>query len=229
MKNYNLSNNILSHSKSAYHIKKFIFNLLFLLLFLRIITGYSTKNNIQKPDNLITKKIQKSIDSCFAIGGGIVKLQKGIHISGSLILKSNVKLFLEKGAILQGSSDDRDYQNDVFIYAKDAQNIAVEGEGIIDWVDCYNPNGEEKSRGPHCIKFINFKSLIIRGIQIINSANWAINCRYCNSGILENVSVKGGHHALHIKISRFLIATFVLVMMLSLETIIRILKLKIVK
>ena len=99
-------------------IKKFIFNLLFLLLFLRIITGYSTKNNIQKPDNLITKKIQKSIDSCFAIGGGIVKLQKGIHISGSLILKSNVKLFLEKGAILQGSSDDRDYQNDVLFMQK---------------------------------------------------------------------------------------------------------------
>ena len=144
-------------------------------------------------------------------------------------MKSNIKLFLEKGAILQGSNDYRDYQNNAFIYAKDAQNIAVEVVGIIDGVDCYNPNGEEKSRGLHCIKFINYKSLIIRGIHIINFANWAINCRYCNGGISENVSVKGGHHALHTKILRFLIATFVLVMLLLLETVIRILKLKIVK
>lgn len=197
MKNYNLSIKVLSHSESTYCVKKFILNLLFLLLFLGIITGYSTKNNIQKSDNLVTQKIQKSIDSCFAIGGGTVRLQKGIYISGSLILKSNVKLFLENGAILQGSNDYRDYQNDAFIYAKDAQNIAVEGEGIIDGVDCYNPNGEEKFRGPHCIKFINCKALTIKGIQIQNSANWAINCRYCNDGIVENVSIKGGHDGLH--------------------------------
>ena len=39
--------------------------------------------------------------------------------------------------------------------------------------------------------------MIIRVIQIINSANWAINCPYCNGGIVENVSVKGGHYGLH--------------------------------
>ncbi len=159
--------------------------------------AYTTKKINPKKEDLVTPKIQKSIDSCFAMGGGTVRLTKGIYLSGSLILKSNVKLSLEKGAILQGSNNYKDYENDAFIYAKDAQNIAIEGEGIIDGVDCYNPNGEENFRGPHCIRFINCKTLTIRGIQIKNSPNWAINCRYCSDGNVENVSIKGGHDGLH--------------------------------
>jgi hypothetical protein len=172
-------------------------NLLFAFLFLGVITSYTTKKNLYKNEELGTTKIQKSIDSCFAIGGGTVRLRKGIHLSGSLILKSNVKILLEKGTILQGSDDHRDYQNDAFIYAKDAQNIAIEGEGVIDGVDCFNPNGEEKFRGPHCIRFINCKKLSIKGIQIQKSANWAINCRYCSDGVVANVQIRGGHDGLH--------------------------------
>ncbi len=159
--------------------------------------GYSPQKNNKESDNLVTQKIQKSIDSCFAIGGGTVHIPKGKYISGSLVLKSNVKLFLAKGAILQGSNDYHDYQNDAFIYAKDAENISIEGEGIIDGVDCFNPNGEENFRGPHCIRFLDCKNLIIRGVQIQQSANWAINCRYCSNGIVKNVSIRGGHDGLH--------------------------------
>lgn len=178
-------------------MKKIGQNFLYLLIILGIITGYSFKEIHQKSDNLVTQKIQKSIDSCFSIGGGTVRLSKGTYLSGSLTLKSNVKLLLEKGAILQGSDNYKDYENDAFIYAKDAQNIAILGEGIIDGVDCFNPNGEEKFRGPHCIRFVNCKSLTIKGIQIQRSANWAINCRLCSNGVVENVSIKGGHDGLH--------------------------------
>jgi Glycosyl hydrolases family 28 len=178
-------------------MKKIEHNFLLLFLFSGIIMSYSPKKPYQRNDNLATQRIQKSIDSCFNIGGGTVRLSKGIYISGSLNLKSKVKLFLEKGVVLQGSDDYRDYQNDAFIYAKDAQNITIQGEGIIDGVDCYNPNGEENFRGPHCIRFINCKELTIKGIQIQKSANWAINCRNCNDGIVENVSIRGGHDGLH--------------------------------
>ena len=169
----------------------------FAVLFLGISMGYSPIKMGNKKENLVTQKIQKSLDSCFALGGGTVRLSEGIYRSGTLILKSNVTLLLEKGAVLKGSDDFKNYQNDAFIYAKDAKNIAIEGEGIIDGVDCYNPNGEENFRGPHCIRFINCKSLIIRGIQIQRSANWAINCRYCSDGIVENVQIRGGHDGLH--------------------------------
>ncbi len=159
--------------------------------------GYAPRKSTLKNGDLASLKIQKSVDSCFAIGGGTVRLAKGIYVSGSIILKSNVRLFLEKGAILEGSKNHNDYQNDTFIFAKDAQNIAIEGEGVIDGVDCYNPNGEENFREPHCIRFINCKNLVISGIQIKKSANWAINCRYCSGGIIKNVSIRGGHDGLH--------------------------------
>lgn len=178
-------------------MKKLSQNFVFAFIFLGISTSYLPLKIRQKNDNLVTQKIQKSIDSCFTVGGGTVRLTKGIYLSGTLTLKSNVKLFLEKGAILQGSDDYQDYQNDAFIYAKDAQNITIEGEGIIDGVDCYNPNGEENFRGPHCFRLINCKGLTIKDIQIQKSANWAINCRYCSDGIVKNVQIRGGHDGLH--------------------------------
>ena len=178
-------------------MKKSRQNFLFASIFLGVMTSYSSKKIPYKNEDLVTQKIQKSIDSCFAIGGGKVRLSKGIYISGSLILKSNVTPLLAKGAVLQGSNNYKDYENDAFIYAKDAQNISIEGEGMIDGVDCYNPNGEENFRGPHCIRFIKCKALTIKGIQIQKSSNWAINCRYCSDGIVENVSIRGGHDGLH--------------------------------
>ena len=173
-----------------------IFKLFFISISFCLETNSSNLSKVEK-ENLVTDKIQKSIDSCFVIGGGTVFLPKGIYISGTLILKSNVKIFLEKGAILQGSDNYKDYTNDAFIFAKDAQNIGIEGAGVIDGVDCFNPEGEENFRGPHCIRFINCKRLIIKGIEIKKSANWAINCRNCSGGIVENVSIRGGHDGLH--------------------------------
>jgi hypothetical protein len=193
MKNITSKFHIISHFKMS----KFKLTFIFLLFFSKIGIIYSYQNTTLINENLVTSKIQKSIDSCFSVGGGTVRISKGIHLSGTLILKSNVRILLEKGAILQGSVKHEDYTNDAFIFAKDAENITIEGEGIIDGVDCFNPKGEENFRGPHCIKYINCKRLVIKGIGIQKSANWAINCRYCSEGTIENVSIRGGHDGLH--------------------------------
>lgn len=176
-----------------------IFRLILIFLFICLETNSSVSYQFKpvSKEDLVTTKIQKSIDSCYALGSGTVVLSKGTHISGTLTLKSNVKILLEKGAILQGSDNYKDYTNDAFIFAKGVQNIAIEGEGIIDGVDCFNPNGEENFRGPHCIRFINCKKISIKNISIRRSANWAINCRNCSGGTVENVSIRGGHDGLH--------------------------------
>ena len=146
---------------------------------------------------LITETIQKAIDSCAANGGGTVLFPAGTYFTGGIQLKSNVTLQLEKGALLQGSDKYTDYKNDAFIYGKDLSNITIQGEGIIDGVNCYNPKGEEGFRGPHCIRLINCKNISLKGFTIKNSANWAINCRYCSYATVENVSIRGGHDGLH--------------------------------
>jgi len=146
---------------------------------------------------LITGTIQKAIDSCATNGGGVVRFMAGTYLTGGIQLKSNVTLQLEKGAILQGSDQYSDYKNDAFIFGKDLSDIAIQGEGTIDGVDCYNSKGEEGFRGPHCIRLINCRNISFKDFTIKNSANWAINCRYCSNGKVDKVLIRGGHDGLH--------------------------------
>jgi hypothetical protein len=155
-----------------------------------------------------TIKIQKAIDSCSLVGGGIVRLTSGTYVSGSLQLKSNITLLLERGAVLQGSNNYGDYTNDAFIYGKDISAIAIEGEGVIDGVDCFNPNGEEGFRGPHAIKLVQCSLISIRGIMIKNSANWAINCRYSSNATIDHVLIRGGHDGLHTRFCKNFTVTY---------------------
>lgn len=146
---------------------------------------------------LMTETIQNAIESCAEKGGGTVVLTSGTYLCGGIELRSGVKLQFKKGVILQGSDKYVDYKNDAFIFGKDLSDIAILGEGIIDGVNCFNPKGEEGFRGPHCIRLINCKNISFEGFTIKNSANWAINCRYCSFGKVDNVSIRGGHDGLH--------------------------------
>ena len=47
--------------------------------------------------------IQKAIDHCNENGGGRVVVPAGKYLSGTIILKSNVELHLENGAVLISS------------------------------------------------------------------------------------------------------------------------------
>jgi len=154
---------------------------------------------ILKPagDVFMTDIIQKAVDQCAAKGGGTVRLTAGTYKSGTIELKSNVTLKLDKDVLLNGSDKYSDYKNDAFFHGKNLSGVTIEGEGIIDGVDCYNPKGEEGFRGPHCIRLINCSDIKLEGITIKNSANWAINCRYCSHGIVTNVTIRGGHDGLH--------------------------------
>ncbi len=71
--------------------------------------------------------IQKAIDACHEAGGGIVWFPAGNYLSGTLVLKSNVTVSLSPGATLWGSKRIEDFEPHHLIYARDAENIAIEG------------------------------------------------------------------------------------------------------
>lgn len=96
---------------------------------------------------LNTKSLQSAIDALHEKGGGQLYFPAGRYLTGSLQLKSNVTLYLEKEAVLLGSTSPYDYpgfstekelkvNNDHFdqalIYAEGAENIGITGEGCID-------------------------------------------------------------------------------------------------
>lgn len=92
-----------------------------------------------------TEEINKLIDLCSSNGGGRVVIPEGIWLSGPIILKDNVNLHLEKGALLIFSSDLEDYgivkteyegmssiRFQSPISGRGVRNIAITGRGVID-------------------------------------------------------------------------------------------------
>ena len=64
---------------------------------------------VQDTAVLSTIAVQNAIEDCERSGGGQVLVPSGSYKIGSIILRSNVNLHLEKGATLYGSKDLKDY------------------------------------------------------------------------------------------------------------------------
>lgn len=107
------------------------------------ITQFGAKPGV---DNDSSDAITKAIAACNAAGGGHVIVPQGEWLTGPVVLKSNVDLHLEEGAVLKFKTDPNAYLPQVFsrfesseiygfspfIYALDQENIAVTGKGTLD-------------------------------------------------------------------------------------------------
>ena len=99
-----------------------------------------------KPDGSFvnTDPINNAINQCSLLGGGTVIIPKGKFITGTIYLKSNVNLNLERGSVLIGSEDINNY--DIMpegyyysgknymgiLFANDVINVSITGKGVID-------------------------------------------------------------------------------------------------
>lgn len=94
---------------------------------------------------LNTKAINNAIDACNKKGGGVVLVPSGLWLTGPVVLKSNVNLYLASGAVLLFTEDKSQYplvkanwegilqwRNQSPVSATGATNIAITGKGIID-------------------------------------------------------------------------------------------------
>jgi polygalacturonase len=93
-----------------------------------------------------TDAIRKAISACRAAGGGRVVVPAGRFLTGAIRLESGVNLHLTRNATLAFSRDAKDYLPVVwtrwegvelmnyspFIYAFEAENIAITGPGTLD-------------------------------------------------------------------------------------------------
>ncbi|WP_321285602.1 glycoside hydrolase family 28 protein [uncultured Sunxiuqinia sp.] len=94
----------------------------------------------------ITDIIEHTIELASKAGGGTIYFPAGEYLTGPIVLKSNITIHLDAGAILKFSDDFNDYLPmvqsrwegiDVFnfaplFYAFEAENIAITGRGKID-------------------------------------------------------------------------------------------------
>lgn len=145
-----------------------------------------------------TKAIQKAIDDCAAKGGGIVVFKPGTYVTGSIFIKSNVHLRLDKGVTLLGSQDFADYPDldtriagiemrwpAAMINILNAKNAALTGSGVINargkfcWDKYWKMRKEEYE--PNGLRWIvDYDAKRVRTVLVQNSSDVT----------LKNVTIK---------------------------------------
>jgi len=156
---------------------------------------------------LSTKAIQMAIDQCTLTGGKVV-IPSGSYKTGTLYLKNRVTLNLEKGAILYGSGQLKDYPENLpeytffrkgsvkraLIYAEKCTDIAIDGEGTIDGRGaCFLvPKGSKVDSytvRPYLIWMIQCTNVRTEGVRLRNSGLWMQHYLACDNLYIHNINV----------------------------------------
>ena len=95
--------------------------------------------------HLCTAAFEKAVANLSEKGGGHLVVPRGVWLTGPVVLKSNIDLHLEKGAVIQFAADENLYpiietsfegldtrRCQSPLSARGAQNISVTGQGVID-------------------------------------------------------------------------------------------------
>ena len=94
---------------------------------------------------LCTETFTKAIDQLYKMGGGHLIVPRGVWLTGPIVLRSNIDLHLEAGAVIQFAADESLYpliktsfegldtrRCQSPLSANGATNISITGQGIID-------------------------------------------------------------------------------------------------
>lgn len=178
-----------------------------------------------------TESFRKAIESCVEAGGGRVVVPKGLWKTGPIHLKSRINLHLERGSRIIFSNDVQEYLPAVFsrfegielynyssfIYARDAENIALTGDGELDgngkmwqdWNGVQEPSLQKLERladegvsvslrnfavpedalQPSFIQFVGCRTILLEGVKILASPSWTIHPIYSENIIVRDVEV----------------------------------------
>ena len=146
-------------------------------------------------DSISTKGIQNAIDS-LGDNGGTVYFPPGTYITGTIFLKSNVVLYVDNNAKILGSDNPDDYRaehigaieapsfSECLIYAENADNIEIKGNGIID-----GNGGAFSGNRPMLMRFVNCKNVRFSDIRLRNSASWCVHMILCDKIRIRGVDL----------------------------------------
>lgn len=158
-----------------------------------------------------TEAIQALIDKAAANGGGVICIPQGVYLTGGLHFKQGTHLYLEDGAVLQGSDFIGDYplgktriEGETCTYfgalinADGLDGFTISGKGTIDgnglkyhqqfWLrrkwnrQCTNKDEQR----PRLLYISNCKNVQVEDVKLQNSAFWTSHYYNC-----ENVKVLG--------------------------------------
>lgn len=181
------------------------------------VTGWQARTPVVTPEDmgyeggLATRALQAAIDRVHALGGGTVLLAGGDYVSGSLTLRSHVRLMVGEGCRLLASTDLTDYpehicrritvqdthmgMNQSLLFAEGCENICLCGPGEIDGRGTQDnfPGGETQHGTPgrpFLIRLVDCRGVHVHDITLRDAACWMENYFNCDGVLLERVTVR---------------------------------------
>lgn len=162
------------------------------------------------------------IDICSKNGGGIILVSGGDYYCQTIVLKSNVTLFVDKGSSLVASIDGTGYKHGALIYCENLRNVNITGGGkisgngeyfslepenppltnpapIIDIVEMESERQStlrfsHKSAYSTLVLFSNCSHICINNFVFENSAGSAVRLFQCKDVEISNVVVNNNRH-----------------------------------
>jgi len=175
---------------------------------------------VSDTNTINTKAIQKAIDDCAAKGGGIVTFKPGTYVSGSIFVKSNVVLQIDKGVLILGSQNFNDYPDintriagiemiwpAALINLIDVKNAAITGKGIVNargkfcWDKYWAMRKEYDAKGlrwivDYDVKRVrtvlvqNSEDVTVKELTFKNAGFWTVQLLYSKQVTVEGVIIK---------------------------------------
>ena len=167
---------------------------------------------------LNTGAIQRAIDAVNERGGGRLVFGPGKYLTGSIYLKSNVTLHLERGAVLLGSTNPFDYVKDPYVrwmamvFAMKQENIGITGKGTIDgqgfktannmvqyiqrgiYEDPLKLDRPNETNRPENIYFRECTNVTITGITLRDPASWNQTYDQCKNVYVDDIYVEANSY-----------------------------------
>ena len=152
---------------------------------------------------LNTKAIQKAIDACSP--NDTVFVPAGQYVTGTIKLKSNMVLFLEKDAELLGSINLDDYATDnkgaieapefnkCLVYGDELSNVTITGEGRINGRGSkeHFPIGKRPNlfERPMLIRMVKCKNINFSGVEFKDAGSWCTHLIECEDLVIKDLTI----------------------------------------
>ncbi len=181
------------------------------------LTGWQGSETVFRPEDYgyqpgtkATEAIQAAVDAA-GEKGGTVLLSGGDYLSGTIVLRSHVRLMVQPGSRLVASTDLADYpehiarrltvqdtnmgMNQSLIFAEGCENICICGGGELNGQGTReNFPGDETCCGtpgrPFLLRIIDCKNVHVHDVTLRSAACWMENYLNCDRVLLENLTVR---------------------------------------
>jgi hypothetical protein len=163
-----------------------------------------------------TRGLQSAVDACHAQGGGTAYVPPGEYTTGTIVLKDNVTLWLEAGAVLYLSQDRADFPRErALVFAEGARNIAIRGRGRFDGQARYEwglPEDQDTEilaeqrlareagvdmrrwlrRGLQAMTIVlkQCRDVLIEDVTLVGSTLWNVRLWGCDGVVMRGVTIE---------------------------------------